>query len=426
MRASRGLFAAVLLALGSVLPARAQEAVVNAVLFYSPSCPHCHEVINRHLPPLRERFGDAFVVVGVDVTTRGGQELYQATVDHFAIPESRLGVPTLVVGPHVLVGSLEIPQQLPGIVERGLAGGGLDWPPVARLREVLAAQGLLDRRSAADVEPAPGEAALTPPPSRDAATRADDTAGRGVRTSDAPTPRAPAPDASQETSGAPAPQAPPDTAGVTSPAAPSANDSGLSAALPGDDVFQTTSATPVDRFLRDPVGNGVAVAALLLLLGVLAWSTRLVLRPGAPAPVLPRPLFPLLAAVGMGIAAYLSFVEVTGTLAVCGPVGDCNTVQQSTWAHLFGVLPVGVLGLAGYVALLAAWVAARTAGEPLAGKARGALWGMAWVGTAFSAWLTFLEPFVIGATCAWCVSSALVMAVLLVGATGELHAPAAA
>ncbi|GMV06162.1 MAG: hypothetical protein AMXMBFR53_24380 [Gemmatimonadota bacterium] len=411
MRASRGLFAAVLLALGSVLPARAQEAVVNAVLFYSPSCPHCHEVINRHLPPLRERFGDAFVVVGVDVTTRGGQELYQATVDHFAIPEGRLGVPTLVVGPHVLVGSLEIPQQLPGIVERGLAGGGLDWPPVARLREVLAAQGLLDRRPDADAEAAPGEATPPPAPSRDAATPADDTARRGARTSDAP---------------APGPERPQDTASAPPPATPSADDSGLSAALPDEEVFETTSATPMDRFLRDPVANGVAVAVLLLLLGVLAWSTRLVLRPGSPAPVLPRPLFPLLAAVGMGIAAYLSFVEVTGTLAVCGPVGDCNTVQQSTWAHLFGILPVGVLGLAGYVALLAAWVAARTAGEPLAGRARGALWGMAWVGTAFSAWLTFLEPFVIGATCAWCVSSALVMAVLLVGATGELHAPAAA
>jgi uncharacterized membrane protein len=43
---------------------------------------------------------------------------------------------------------------------------------------------------------------------------------------------------------------------------------------------------------------------------------------------------------------------------------------------------------------------------------------MAFAGTAFSAWLTFLEPFVIGATCAWCVTSALVMAALLVAATG--------
>jgi uncharacterized membrane protein len=34
-------------------------------------------------------------------------------------------------------------------------------------------------------------------------------------------------------------------------------------------------------------------------------------------------------------------------------------------------------------------------------------------GTAFSAWLTFLEPFVIGATCLWCILSALTMVSLL-------------
>jgi uncharacterized membrane protein len=37
----------------------------------------------------------------------------------------------------------------------------------------------------------------------------------------------------------------------------------------------------------------------------------------------------------------------------------------------------------------------------------------AYGGTLFSAWLTFLEPFVIGATCMWCVLSALTMLALL-------------
>jgi uncharacterized membrane protein len=34
-------------------------------------------------------------------------------------------------------------------------------------------------------------------------------------------------------------------------------------------------------------------------------------------------------------------------------------------------------------------------------------------GTLFSVYLTFLEPFVIGATCIWCLSSAVVMTLLL-------------
>jgi uncharacterized membrane protein len=99
--------------------------------------------------------------------------------------------------------------------------------------------------------------------------------------------------------------------------------------------------------------------------------------------------------------------------AVCGPIGDCNTVQQSAYARLFGVVPIGVLGVFGYLALLAlSLIVAVDRGRlaDLAGRAR---FGLAAGGTLFSIYLTFLEPFVIGATCAWCLTSAVVMTALL-------------
>ena len=34
-------------------------------------------------------------------------------------------------------------------------------------------------------------------------------------------------------------------------------------------------------------------------------------------------------------------------------------------------------------------------------------------GTLFSIYLTFLEPFMIGATCAWCLASAVIMTTLM-------------
>jgi uncharacterized membrane protein len=40
----------------------------------------------------------------------------------------------------------------------------------------------------------------------------------------------------------------------------------------------------------------------------------------------------------------------------------------------------------------------------------------------FSIYLTFLEPFVIGATCAWCLTSALIMTLLLWAAAPEAAA----
>ncbi|NJD19315.1 MAG: vitamin K epoxide reductase family protein, partial [Gemmatimonadetes bacterium] len=180
---------------------------------------------------------------------------------------------------------------------------------------------------------------------------------------------------------------------------------------------------PWARFLRDPVANGIALAVLAGLLVVLGWSVGVLTRPAGRGPAFPGWLFPVLGLVGAGVAAYLSFVEVTGAAAVCGPVGDCNAVQQSPWARLFGVLPVGVLGLAGYVGLMAAWAVGTWGPAALRARAWTGMWAMALIGTAFSAYLTFLEPFVIGATCAWCLTSAAVMALMLVGATGRAAAP---
>ena len=44
-------------------------------------------------------------------------------------------------------------------------------------------------------------------------------------------------------------------------------------------------------------------------------------------------------------------------------------------------------------------------------------------GTLFSIYLTFLEPFVIGASCAWCLASAVLMtAILVMSAKPAAHA----
>ena len=91
------------------------EAVVHAVLFYSPTCPHCHTVINDLLIPLLEKYGDNLQILGINVTEEQGQALYQLTIEHYQIPPTRLGVPTLVVNDVVLVGSGEIPDHFPEI-----------------------------------------------------------------------------------------------------------------------------------------------------------------------------------------------------------------------------------------------------------------------------------------------------------------------
>ncbi len=120
---------------------------------------------------------------------------------------------------------------------------------------------------------------------------------------------------------------------------------------------------------------------------------------------------------GLVVAGYLTFVEFTGAQVACGPSGGCIAVQNSRFAILFGFLPVGVLGLAGYVAILISWIGLQFGPNSIKKITSLAIWGMCVFGTLFSIYLTFLEPFVIGATCMWCISSAVLMIVLLLAST---------
>jgi uncharacterized membrane protein len=113
-----------------------------------------------------------------------------------------------------------------------------------------------------------------------------------------------------------------------------------------------------------------------------------------------------LAVAGLGVAAYLTVVHYSGGAPVCAISHGCETVQHSRYAKLAGV-PVAVIGLAGYVAVLAL-VALDLASTRLA------VAGATMVGFGFSAYLTYLELFQIHAICQWCVASAAIMTALLV------------
>jgi uncharacterized membrane protein len=173
---------------------------------------------------------------------------------------------------------------------------------------------------------------------------------------------------------------------------------------------QIESMTMWDRFRMDPTGNSLSVVVLVLMLVSLALKGY---PPRARGGAWAGWWVPALVVVGMGVAAYLSYIEVSQTEAVCGPFGDCNTVNQSEYATLFGILPVGVLGLVGYVVILALWGLASFGPQDFRGPTALGAWGAALFGVLFSVYLTFLEPFVIGATCAWCLSSAVIMTLLL-------------
>jgi len=122
----------------------------------------------------------------------------------------------------------------------------------------------------------------------------------------------------------------------------------------------------------------------------------------------------ILALAGIGVATYIAIAEGGGGAPKCLAGGHgCETVAKSHYSHLAGI-NVAVIGIFGYMALLAA---ALVPGD--AGRFSGFL--LALVGFGFSAYLTYLELFVIDAICQWCVASAVLMALsLVVAATRAL------
>jgi uncharacterized membrane protein len=291
-----------------------QPPVARGVMYWMEGCGHCEDVLNGVLPVLQAQYGSQLDVQLIEVVTLEDADRLYAAAGALGVPKEQVGVPLLIMNDQVLVGSQQIPQQMPALVAQTLAAGGAEQPSPVQL----------DADFAAD----------------------------------------------------------------------------LAAIAPGR-----------------PNGFGLAIAIMVGMVGSLVYTGVSLARgaSGVAGAVTQRApwLYPLLIALGLGVALYLSYVETQIVEAVCGPVGDCNTVQSSPYSRLFGVLPVGVVGALGYVAILAAWLVSRRGSEALARLASIALFGFTLFGVLFSLYLTYLEPFVIRAVCIWCLTSAVIITLLL-------------
>jgi uncharacterized membrane protein len=343
-----------------VYPALAQQPVVRAILYFSPTCPHCHEVMTEDLPPLIDHYQDQLILLVVDTTTPGGSELFQASMEFFEVPQNQYYVPALVVGDTLLVGSADIPGQFPGIVEEGLSTGGIDWPAIPGLAEAVSSlEEQLERRPEVEAT----------------ATLETEATHEGIEQ-------------------------------VQPTLAPT--------------ILPEVDLSLMDRINQDPVGNGTSILVLLGMMAVVLTLAIYWFNHPERLPIdVPTWIIPLLSVIGMAVAGYLTYIESTQVEAVCGPVGDCNTVNQSEYARLFGILPVGLLGLVGYILILMVSVFGQQDWGRASNLAQLILFALAAFGTLFSIYLTALEPFVIGATCAWCLASAMIITAQMWFSSGE-------
>lgn len=115
----------------------------------------------------------------------------------------------------------------------------------------------------------------------------------------------------------------------------------------------------------------------------------------------------VIAILAIALTAYLTYIHYSGLKPACTAGQSCIKVQTSQWSKLGGV-PVALIGLVGYVVILAGLLG------PDREETRLALLGMTLIGFGFSAYLTYRELFSIRAVCEECATSAVLITILLV------------
>jgi uncharacterized membrane protein len=115
---------------------------------------------------------------------------------------------------------------------------------------------------------------------------------------------------------------------------------------------------------------------------------------------------------------YLLIYKLTGDNAMCIGNGGCHDVNFSPYSVIYGI-PISVIGIVAYLVILGVHLL-----EPRVGFFREngplAVFGMGLAGVAFSAYLTYLELYVIHAVCPFCVASAILVSVIFIVAIVRL------
>ena len=114
---------------------------------------------------------------------------------------------------------------------------------------------------------------------------------------------------------------------------------------------------------------------------------------------------------GGAIGGYLTYVRWTEGTAACYGIGECGTVQTSSYSEVAGV-PVALMGLLYFVTIASLALVRLWRGSRELWWAPAAL-SLALAATGFAAYLAYVEVSVLGAICAWCMAMASLTVVSL-------------
>lgn len=120
----------------------------------------------------------------------------------------------------------------------------------------------------------------------------------------------------------------------------------------------------------------------------------------------------ILALIGIMDSIYLFIYKLSNNNAMCLGNGDCATVNASRYSEIYGI-PVSLLGILAYLAILIL-IIFEVRNIFTKENSNLLVFGISLVGVIFSAYLTYIEYFVIFAVCPFCILSAVVITLLFI------------
>lgn len=120
----------------------------------------------------------------------------------------------------------------------------------------------------------------------------------------------------------------------------------------------------------------------------------------------------ILALIGILDSIYLFIYKLSNNNAMCLGNGDCATVNASRYSEIYGI-PVSLLGILAYLAILIL-IIFEVRNIFTKENSNLLVFGISLVGVIFSAYLTYIEYFVIFAVCPFCILSAVVITLLFI------------
>ena len=119
-----------------------------------------------------------------------------------------------------------------------------------------------------------------------------------------------------------------------------------------------------------------------------------------------------LTVLGLLVAIYMTIYKVTNNESMCIGSGGCSEVNGSRYSEINGI-PVAVLGVLGYAAILALLFLEQRPGI-FQQNGTMMLFGVSLLGFLFTLYLIYVEVALIKAYCPFCLTSQAVMTVIFI------------